>query len=109
MRRPSNVVRRATLLSLLAVGIVGAGTVPAAAHYRATRCYEDCDGCYVVLCDCYRVRCHYDDGDCYPQRERIHHRVGYTEGYGQGYPYYGDNSYPDGYHRPHEWRERDGE
>ena len=40
---------------LTAFGLLGAGLVPASAHYTTTHCDRDGDDCYTVRCD--------DDGD----------------------------------------------
>lgn len=103
MRLITKTMRRTAVLSALTASLVCSGAVPAMAQYRSLMC-DDCYGCY-------RPRCYDDCGyGRHWHRHYERHRVGYTTDYGDGYPYYGENSYPDWdrhHHRHHEWRDRD--
>ena len=90
--------KKAALVSLVALGVLGLTAVPASAHYYTTRCDADGDRCYQVYCD--------DDGDnCVRVRTRQPYRrsYGYGGSYGYNSPYgyggYNDNSsiYAPGY------------
>ena len=51
----SGKLRTGALCASVALGAMGAGVVPASAHYVTTRCDYDGDTCHRVVCD--------DDGD----------------------------------------------
>jgi hypothetical protein len=103
--------KKKILLAVVAAGAIGAGVMPAAAHYYTTRCDRDGD-------DCYRVRCDNDGDDCVRVRHRYYRRgyggYGGYGNYGYSYPsynfglYYGDN-YGNHESREHEEEEEENE
>jgi len=92
--------KNSALMTVVALGAIGASLAPASAHNTTTRCDRDGDQCYTVRCD--------DDGDnC--RRVSSYQRYNYDRrdyrgGDSNGYAYGdGDGRYNDnrGYNRYH--------
>jgi hypothetical protein len=111
MRAIPKHVKRAALMALVTLGVIGGSVSAASAHYYTRSCDRDGD-------DCVTLRCDNDGDDCRPVSNRAYRTYdqdsydnGYSYGYSSGWnggdgwsPYYGVTVGPR-YGGEHEWRQ----